>query len=66
MEDKEKLKALVKHWSEHSLEHRENFLKWAKKADEMELKEAGKCLREAARAMEEAAKNLDKALKFLN
>ncbi len=66
MENKEKLKALIKHWSEHSLEHRENFLKWAERAEEMGFREASRYLREAAKAMEKAAKNLDKALEFLS
>lgn len=66
MENKEKLKALIKHWSEHSLEHRESFLKWAEKAEKMGFREASKCLREAAKAMKEVAKNLDKALEFLS
>ncbi len=65
MSEKERLRALLKHWSEHSLEHREHFLEWAKKAEEINLKDVSLCLLQAAKAMEEAAKNLEKALGYL-
>jgi len=56
-----KLKALLKHWAEHSLEHRESIMKWARKAEEMGLEKASLYLLRAADAMEEAAKYLEKA-----
>ena len=46
-QDKEKLKVLLKHWTEHNEEHKKNFVNWIEKAKGMGLDDVAKNLAKA-------------------
>ena len=59
MNDIEKLKHLLEHWSEHNAEHAETYLEWAKKADQQGRKDLHGVLSEIA----EGTRKLDALFK---
>lgn len=48
MNDMEKLKHLLEHWSEHNAEHAKTYLEWSKKAESLGKKEISEILNELA------------------
>ncbi len=61
MEDKEKLRHLLKHWIEHNEEHAVEFREWAVKAKDICSATVSDEILEAANQMEKANEFLDKA-----
>ncbi|OYT30151.1 MAG: hypothetical protein B6U95_01360 [Thermofilum sp. ex4484_82] len=59
--EKAKLKALIRHWIEHTREHGKNFKKWSEKADEMKMVKTSEYLLKAAEATEKTIEYLEKA-----
>jgi len=62
-QDKEKLKFLLQHWAEHNESHKDNFVKWVRKAKMMGLDSTAENLAKAVDATNESIKYLQKALK---
>ena len=63
--NREKLKALLKHWIEHNNEHSQEFREWADKAKGLGEGEICDDILEAARGMDKASEPLMRALKKL-
>lgn len=66
MNDAEKLQVLLTHWIEHNTSHGEEFLKWAKRADEAGMKAVSEEISAATDRLLEASNRLRKALNLLN
>jgi hypothetical protein len=66
MDDTEKLPVLIHHWVEHNNSHKAEFEKWAQRASELGLQDAGNAIRTAAARLEEASACLQQALQDLN
>jgi|Deesub1362A_J573_1020465.scaffolds.fasta_scaffold00102_74 rubrerythrin len=49
MREIEKLRRLLEHWAEHEAGHRQEYLRWAQRAQEEGLSGPARLLREAAR-----------------
>lgn len=60
-----RLKALLRHWVEHSLEHKKNFEEWSEKAKDMKLHDVSRYLALAAEDSERIAEHLSKALEAM-
>lgn len=48
MDDIEKLKHLLEHWTEHNKDHAKTYLAWSKKADALGKTELSRILKEIA------------------
>ncbi len=59
MEDVEKLKHLIGHWSGHNEEHAKTFLEWSQKADSLGRGDVAAILRE----LSEKTRKLEELLK---
>ena len=64
MEDTDKLVILLDHWIEHNASHREEFEKWAKRAEEANLAVSGD-IAAAAERLQDADDCLRRALNKL-
>lgn len=65
MDEMAKLLHLAGHWAEHNLEHEQNYLKWAGRAEAAGLAEAALALKQMAagtREMEPLLASLKKSL----
>ena len=62
---KEKLLILFQHWIEHNDSHKDNYISWAKKAEDENLSETAALLMDAASASDIITEKLEKALKTL-
>jgi|WetSurMetagenome_2_1015567.scaffolds.fasta_scaffold1133242_1 hypothetical protein len=65
MENKERLKIVIKHLIEHNHGHHEDYARWIALADETGSHKVADLLKEASYHSEEAGKALDEALKLL-
>jgi len=65
MTDAEKLKILLDHWVEHNTAHREEFERWAQRAQGAGLEEVSREVEAAARELGEANGHLLKAMSHL-
>ena len=65
MDEQDKLPVLIKHWIEHNDAHREEFDKWARRADDLGLGEAADAIRAAVGDLGSASANLGRALQTL-
>ncbi|MCK5542039.1 MAG: hypothetical protein KAI40_05050 [Desulfobacterales bacterium] len=63
---KEKLLSLFKHWIDHNLSHKENYLTWAEKAKKENLSDIVLCLEQASELSDKINQKLEKALKDLS
>ena len=57
----EKLIKLVEHWIRHNDDHAENYRKWAKKAKQHQLTDAGELLEKAAEMTDLISQNFKAA-----
>ena len=62
---KEKLLVLFQHWIEHNDSHKDNYISWAKKAEDENLSDTAALLMDAAAASDIITEKLEKALKTL-
>ncbi|MBM3133159.1 MAG: hypothetical protein FJZ95_09040 [Chloroflexi bacterium] len=62
MNDKAKLRLLVKHWIEHNQEHSAEFRQWAAKAKKSEKTGADEDINKAADELDKANGHLQRAL----
>ncbi len=65
MEDREKLKHLLKHWAEHNDEHVAEFRQWAVKARDLNEEAVSDEIVAAANQLEKANEFLDRASKAI-
>jgi len=65
MEDREKLKHLLKHWAEHNDEHVAEFRQWAVQARDIDEAAVSDEIMAAANQLEKANEFLDRASKAL-
>lgn len=65
MNEKEKLKLLVKHWIEHNQEHSVEFREWATKAKKSQKDGVDGDIIKAAEELDKASEHLQKALNKL-
>jgi len=63
--EKDKLKALLKYWIGHNQEHSQEFQEWAEKAREMGEGEIADEIKLAVEAMDKAGEILARSLKRL-
>ncbi len=61
-QEKEKLKVLLDHWTEHNKEHAEEFREWAEKAKNLSEQVVCDNIKMAANQLDEANEFLAKAL----
>jgi hypothetical protein len=65
MTEREKLKHLLKHWSEHNKAHVKNYSEWASKAESMDEQELALVLKkivEQSKALEDLFKKAEDLL----
>jgi hypothetical protein len=65
MEEKERLRIVLKHLIEHNEGHTEDYKRWVDLARNSEMEKAAKLIEEASDHVEKAGKALKKALDLL-
>jgi hypothetical protein len=65
MDDSEKLRVLLGFWVQHNLEHAEEFIEWARRAESLGCGEAASKLETAAQEMRSVNNSLEAALDSL-
>ena len=63
MDEIKKMSIVIEHWIEHNQSHMDEYRKWARRADELGLKQITVEIEEAIRALSLSNRHLEKALK---
>lgn len=65
MDEMEKLSILLSHWIEHTKEHAEEYLNWAKRLEELGYTEIARELKDSSQILIESNQRLSNARELL-